>query len=178
MDTIGRLQHGCAPCPAPYRSIVPSFPTTFLIELDNSHIGAPFGSNFANEPTSSFYSMSNRRFPMSTLASKWAYIPTRSAIGGDVGRPVILPWRTRQGAGPNPAFPPLDEAIVKAIACELVCRTEQPLSRQSLADLTTQARQELGKPISRSTVWRVLHTAAIKPWQYEYGSTRATLDLP
>jgi hypothetical protein len=70
--------------------------------------------------------------------------------------------------GPNPAFPPLDEAIVKAIACELVCRTEKPLSRQSLADLTTQARRELGKSISRSTVWRILHTDAIKPWQYEY----------
>jgi hypothetical protein len=26
----------------------------------------------------------------------------------------------------------------------------------------------LGKSISRSTVWRILHTDAIKPWQYEY----------
>jgi hypothetical protein len=34
---------------------------------------------------------------------------------------------------------------VKAIACELVCRTDKPLSRQSLAGLTTQASQELGK---------------------------------
>jgi hypothetical protein len=168
MDTTSRFQHGCAPCPAPLRSIVPSFPTTLLIELDDSHVGALFGSNFANEPNLSFSSMSNRRFPMSRLASKWTCIPTRSAIGGDVGPAVILPWRTWQGVGPNPAFPPLDEAVVKAIACELVCRTEQPLSRQSLADLTTQARQALGRSISRSTVWRILHTDAIKPWQYEY----------
>jgi hypothetical protein len=26
----------------------------------------------------------------------------------------------------------------------------------------------LGKPISRSTVWRILHADAIKPWQYEH----------
>jgi hypothetical protein len=167
-DTTSRIQHGCAPCQAPHRSIVPGFLTTFLIKLGNFHVGAQSGSNFANEPASFFSSMSNPHFPMSRLASRWTCIPTPSAIGGDVGLPVILPWRTRQGVGPNPAFPPLDEAIVKAVACELVCRTEKPLSRQSLADLTTQARQELGKSISRSTVWRILHTDAIKPWQYEY----------
>jgi DDE superfamily endonuclease len=168
MDTTSRIQHGCAPCLAPHRSIVPAFPTTFLIKLDNFHVGARSGSNFVNEPISFFSSMSNPRSPMSRLASRWTCILTPSAIGGDVGPPAILPWRTRQGVGPNPAFPPLDESIVKAIACELVCRTEQPLSRQSLADLTTQARRELGKSISRSTVWRILHTDAIKPWQYEY----------
>jgi len=42
------------------------------------------------------------------------------------------------------------------------------VSRQSLADLTARARTALAKPISRSTVWRILHTAALKPWQYEY----------
>jgi hypothetical protein len=62
----------------------------------------------------------------------------------------------------------LDEAVVKAIACEAVFSTELPLSRQSLADLTAQASRALGKPISRSTVWRVLDADAIKPWQYEH----------
>ncbi len=42
------------------------------------------------------------------------------------------------------------------------------MSRQSLADLTTRARAALGQPISRSTVWRILHTDTLKPWQYEY----------
>ncbi len=41
------------------------------------------------------------------------------------------------------------------------------LSRQSLADLVGRARTTLGKEISRSTVWRMLHEAAIKPWQHE-----------
>ena len=168
MDTTSRIQHGCALCLARHPYIVPCFPTAFLIKRDNFHGNAQSGSNFANEPNSYFSSMSNRRFPMSRLVVVWICTPTRSGIGGDVGQPVISRWRMQQGVGPNPAFPPLDEAVVKAIACEVVCRTEQPLSRQSLADLTAQARQELGKSISRSTVWRILHTAAIKPWQYEY----------
>jgi len=49
-----------------------------------------------------------------------------------------------------------------------VAQTKQPLSRQSLADVADRARQALGKPISRSTVWRILDRDAIKPWQYKY----------
>jgi hypothetical protein len=71
-------------------------------------------------------------------------------------------------AGARPAFPPLDHAVVQAVACEVVFETERPLSRQSLADLTGRARAALGRPISRSTVWRMLHAAALKPWRYEY----------
>ena len=54
------------------------------------------------------------------------------------------------------------------MACEVVAETEEPLSRQSLADLVRRAQATLGKKISRSTVWRMLHEAAIKPWQYEH----------
>jgi len=74
-----------------------------------------------------------------------------------------------QDAVARPLFPPRDEAIVKAIACETVAQTKLPLSRQSLDDLTTRARYALGKPISRSTVWRILDGDAIKPWRYEHG---------
>jgi hypothetical protein len=58
--------------------------------------------------------------------------------------------------------------MVQATACALVAQTKQPLSGQSLADVTARARQALGKPISRSTVWRILERDAIKPWQYKY----------
>jgi hypothetical protein len=50
----------------------------------------------------------------------------------------------------------------------VVARTGNPLSRQSTADLTKRAREELNKPISCSTVWRILDEDAIKPWQYEH----------
>ena len=49
-----------------------------------------------------------------------------------------------------------------------MAQTQTPLSRQSLGDLTGAARGELGRPISRTTVKRILDEDAIKPWQYEH----------
>ena len=54
------------------------------------------------------------------------------------------------------------------MACEVVAQTKLPLSRQSLADLVGRAQTTLGQKIGRTTVWRMLHEAAIKPWQYEH----------
>lgn len=65
-------------------------------------------------------------------------------------------------------FPPLDQAVVKAIACELVTQSKQPLNRQSLADVAKRVQKVLGKPISRSKVWQILNKDTIKPWQYKY----------
>jgi hypothetical protein len=50
----------------------------------------------------------------------------------------------------------------------MVFERQTPLSRQSLGDITARAQHALGKPIGRTTIWRVLHADAIKPWQYEY----------
>ena len=73
-----------------------------------------------------------------------------------------------QDAAVRPLFPPLDHALVKAVACEHVAETKRPLSRQSLADVTSRAHTALGQPISRSTVGRMLASDAIKPWRYRY----------
>ena len=79
-----------------------------------------------------------------------------------------MTWTTSRDGAARPLFPPLDHALVKAVACERVAETKQPLSRQSLADVTAWVRTVLGTPISRSTVWRILDTDAIKPWRYKY----------
>ncbi len=68
----------------------------------------------------------------------------------------------------SPTFPPLDRAIIVSIACDVVARTGNPLSRQSTTDLAKRAQEELNRSISRSTVWRILDQDAIKPWQYEH----------
>src|SRR5262249_25638273 len=81
--------------------------------------------------------------------------------------PVPLPGRVRPGPQAG-LFPPLDRAIVVSIACEVVARTGTPLSRQSTTDLAKRAREELDKPISRTTVWGILDADAIRPWQYEH----------
>jgi hypothetical protein len=54
------------------------------------------------------------------------------------------------------------------MACERIAETKEPLSRQSLGDLVRRSQETLRNKISRSTVWRMLHEAAIKPWQYEH----------
>jgi hypothetical protein len=92
----------------------------------------------------------------------------RFCAGVNAGPQAISPWPTPQDVAARRPFPPLDQAVVKAIACELVAQTKQPLSRQSLADVTDRARQALGQPIGRTTVWRILDSDAIKPWQYKY----------
>jgi hypothetical protein len=68
----------------------------------------------------------------------------------------------------SPIFPPLAQALVRALACETVAEAGGPLSRPSLADLTNRVPETLGKSMSRSTVWRALQGDALKPWQYAH----------
>lgn len=70
--------------------------------------------------------------------------------------------------GAKSGFPPLDQALVKAAACELVHETHLPLSRLSSTDVSARVAAVLGKPISSSTVRRILGADAIKPWRYRY----------
>jgi len=95
-------------------------------------------------------------------------IPTPSAVGADAGPKAGSLSRTTLAGAVSRSFPPLDRAIITSIACDVVARTGNPLSRQSTTDLAQRARDELNKPISRSTVWRILDEDAIKPWQYEH----------
>lgn len=102
------------------------------------------------------------------LVNMWACQGVRFNAGARDGAMGTFPWKILPGAVVRPIFPPLDHAVVKAIACELVAETKQPLSRQSLADVTARVQKALSKPISRSTVWGILNKDAIKPWHYKY----------
>src|SRR5216684_4047 len=73
-----------------------------------------------------------------------------------------------RAADASPAFPPFEHAAVKATACELVSQTHQPLSRQSTADITRRVNDGLHRPISASSVWRILRRDALQPWRYRY----------
>jgi hypothetical protein len=95
-------------------------------------------------------------------------IPIRSAVGGGAGPGGNSHSRTIPAGAASRSFPPLDRAMITSIACDVVARTGNPLSRQSTTDLAKRARDELNKPISCSTVWRILDEDAIKPWQYEH----------
>lgn len=105
---------------------------------------------------------------MKRPVARWGCQRTKYAAGVSAGVAAISRWPIARDVGARPFFPPLDEAIVKALACEQVAHTGQPLSRQSLADITGRAEAALGKAISRSTVWRILAHDARKPWRYRY----------
>jgi DDE superfamily endonuclease len=152
----------------PLPTYQPTFPPDFLAEADAILRRRTAPGTCGNGPpwppcsTGSPSCLTPRRPPASGCSR------SPSANGGGAGPAGTSPWRTSRAGGARPAFPPLDQAVVKAIACEAVFQTERPLSRQSLADLTERSCAALGKPVSRSTVWRILHTAALKPWRYEY----------
>ena len=91
-----------------------------------------------------------QRYQLALLLHQEPHVP-HEAAGQRVGLSgcQVRRWRKRwatgdfsvadaTGRGARPFFPPLDHALVKAVACELVAETKQPLSRQSLADITAR----------------------------------------
>jgi hypothetical protein len=159
---------GCLPCVVPYRASALRSHRHSWSRLKSLPDKGPFRISCGNEPPWFCSCINNRWCP--TLRPRSGYNCIRARCnGGAAGGPRgTFPWKTSQGGAVRRFFPPLDHALVKGVACELVAETQQPLSRQSLADVTARARKALGKPISRSTVWRILDTDAIKPWRYKY----------
>jgi hypothetical protein len=135
---------------------------------DDSLRRAPLRQTSASAPNWFCFCTSARRFPTCKPLLASTFTPTPSACGENVGHKANLPCKTIPDEAASPSFPPLDRAIVVSIACDVVARTGNPLSRQSTTDLAKRAQEELNKPISRTTVWQILDDDAIKPWQYEH----------
>jgi hypothetical protein len=168
MNTVVLSAKGFAACLAHFRRIGLNFLRTLLKKLGESFGYGLSRSSFANARN---WSSCCTRLPTSRMplpAGKWNFTPSRYASGDGAGPRESSHYRTNRDEGASPLFPPLDQAVVKAIACEIVFERQTPLSRQSLADITARARQALGRPIGRTTIWRILHADAIRPWQYEY----------
>jgi len=151
----------------PHAIALPS-PMSSSLKLTASPAPAPQRPTSANAPTWSCFCTNSPGFPTRPPLHGWTFTPTPSACGDDAGPKATLPWKTLPDEAASPPFPPLDRAIVTSIACDVVARTGNPLSRQSTTDLAKRVQEELHKPISRATVWRILDEDAIKPWQYEH----------
>jgi Homeodomain-like domain len=73
----------------------------------------------------------------------------------------------KAGRGRKPAFPPQAVALVKALACELPARRDEPLSRYSTAELARLVGAHPDAPAtSPSTNWRILARDALQPWRH------------
>ena len=89
---------------------------------------------------------------------------------------TVRKWRKRWTTGEvtlkdNPRsgrrgdFSPLQQAAVKAIACELPASHHLPFSRFSTTDIAQLAIEEgIVSSISATTVWRWLEADGLKPW--------------
>jgi hypothetical protein len=162
------LANGLASCPAQLLLIDQHFPLNSSKHVAVSFDDAP--SRLRNTKGRGWRSCftNHQPCPTSRLVPSWNCIPIPYASGVTVGLKATSRWRISQDAGESPLFPPRDQAVVKAIACEAVSQTELPLSRLSSTDLAARASTAIGRVISPSTVWRILDADAIKPWHYEY----------
>ena len=167
-ETPTFLADGLASWLAPHLSINRRSPPTSSNSAAVSFVGGRSRGLNTKGPDSPFCSTNAPIRPTSRRALSWSCTPTPYVSGGVDGRKVTSPSPSRPGAGESPFFPPHDQAIVKAIACEAVSQTQLPLSRLSTTDLAIRAATALGRSISPSTVWRILDADAIKPWRYEY----------
>jgi DDE superfamily endonuclease len=162
------LAKGCLPCVVLYRATVLCSHRRSWKKLNRLSGAEPFRTSCGNGPPWLCSCLNNRWCPTARRHNRYSSIRVQCSGGAAAGPRGSLPWTTSRDGAARRIFPPLDHALVKAVACELVAETQQPLSRQSLADVTARGRNVLGKPISRSTVWRMLATDAIKPWRYKY----------
>jgi hypothetical protein len=167
MVIVSSFARGCLPCMVPYRATGLSSHYHSWSRLKRLPGKGLFRTSCGNGPLWSCSCLSNRWCPTARRRSGCSSIRVRCAVGATVGPRETLPSTTSRDGAARRLFPPLDHALVKAVACELVAETKQPLSRQSLADVTARVRTVLGTSISRSTVWRILETDAIKPWRYK-----------
>jgi hypothetical protein len=168
MAVVIVFARGCLPCVAPYRATALSSRRHSWSRRQRLPVKGLCRIRCDNGPPWSCSGLTNRWCPTARQHSGCNSTRVRCVVGDTVGPRGTFPWTTRRDGAARRCFPPLDYALVKAVACALVAETQQPLSRQSLADVTARACTVLGTPISRSTVWRILDTDAIKPWRYKY----------
>jgi hypothetical protein len=152
---------------APHLPLVASR-TIFCKSLGERSANAPRPFKTSNAFDSSSFSMSFPASAMSKQANASDCPLGKCDAGDSAGAKAISPSTIVRDVAERRLFPPLDRALVTAIACETVAQTKQPLSRQSLSDLTRRANEVLPEPMSRSTLWRILHDDAIKPWQFKH----------
>jgi transposase len=79
---------------------------------------------------------------------------------------ACLSDRARSGRPPN--LDAKQVAQIKAVACEQPAKLGLPLSRFSLGEIVLWIKQaEIVPAISASSVWRLLHQDALRPWYYQ-----------
>jgi transposase len=95
---------------------------------------------------------------------------TPSACGGRGSSPTASPaCKTPRAPAARLAFPPELRATVVALACELPDAQDCPATRWTLDELAARlVNQYAAEAASRTTVWRILQAADLKPHRSVY----------
>jgi hypothetical protein len=109
--------------------------------------------------------MRRRSWPILQRRRVCLCTPTPGGAGAAAGLTAPAGWQTRQDGAHRPGLPPLEHAVVNAIAGEVVAEPARPLSRPARGELTVRAGRTRSRPIRRRTVWRLRPAAALNPWR-------------
>lgn len=91
----------------------------------------------------------------------------RYVEGAQQGIGIAERLRDNPRSGRPPKFSASQIAQTKAVACERPAELGLPLSRFSLSEIMLWIKQaEVVSSISISSIWRLLHQDAIRPWYY------------
>ena len=140
-ETATSPGRGRVPCLAPIRFFVQRSPTSFWRRRGWKCAAKSFLTVPCSGRSWRCWSMSIPTGIKCGSAATWDCPADRFIAGGNDGQREISPWRMTRAAVVRPIFPPRDRALVKALACERVAETGEPISRQSLDDLTSRRRK-------------------------------------
>src|SRR5262249_253579 len=152
--------NGIASCPVPSLRIVQSFPRSSSKKRCASYGDGKLPMRIGSVLRCCCSCTTTRTSRMLRHRSPSNSTPTPCAFGVNDGPGAILPLAMRPARADPRLFPPLHQALVKAVACEAIHETDLPLSRLSTSDLTQRVCASLGRSISPSTVWRILDADA------------------
>jgi len=158
--------HSCHVLLAPVSSCL----TTCGTNWNNSSAHAPLRRLWSSAPTSSSVRLLRTDPATSKSPPNWAATDTRSASGVNASPAPAWPVCKTPHAPVDPgAFPPEELTAVVNLATTKTEEHDQPATRWSLDDLAMAIVNEAHhRSISRSTIWRILDDADLKPHQSVY----------
>ena len=104
------------------------------------------------------------------LPNSLAQIVLRSELGGnDFSENVSRVWKTTRDRAVRSLFPSEEQHRIVALATRPPQDLDRPVPTWTMTELTDEVhKQEIVSSISRSTVWRLLDQAEIKPHKWCY----------
>lgn len=144
----------------------------FFLKLKRSHTSRPLPESIRHRivmlcgPKS--FSLLQKGFPINISANASICPAKLSPSGENASSNNGWPGsRNGLGAGDRALFPPEIVIEIKALACQLPKDLGLPFSRLSINEIARHAIDRgIVASISGTTVWRWLHSDAIRPWCY------------